>query len=471
MLKIHTKQTIACLLFLILPGRILCQQDSINYALFDSIQALNESLLNASFQGDESAVAYALKFGADVNCRTDDGITSLMYASQNGFDDIVKILVHNGANINLRPKSGITALIASVQYGHTDITEFLISKGAGLNIQDKIGRTALIYATAFNYADLVAILLDKGAAPNIKSGDSLNALIIAAYSGYTDICKLLIDKGADVNSANDASFSPLMFAAENGYMDVVKLLCEKGADVNHCGTYNVTALMLATENGKTEVVQYLLSKDVNTAVFNYRSEDAFKISLLTGQTEISRLLKSKPKNNGILPVFTKFFIGWGAGLNTKDCIFSGQLGLQDARFNSNVFAGFDCRYWGKRTLLEKSDSISYQLWEKRYSLVFGIQKNFPLKHSEDRETGFFAGAKLNYTFGKYKGMDEKIDKKVMLIPQLGVYIQKRGWGARLNYEYANFGTSDVSPHKICLTLTGAVNMIKYYYLYREIKWL
>lgn len=471
MSKLRIKSIFISILLLLFSGRILSQVDSFNYTLFDSIQAMNRTLLQAAYEGNESDLVFAIKHGADVNCRTDEGITPLMYASQNGFTDLVKILVYNGANINLKPGNGIGALMAAVQYGHLEITDYLIEKGANLNQKDKIGRTALIYASAFNYADMSAILLNKGADPNIKSNDSLNALMIAAYSGYTDICKLLIEKGAQVNVFDNESFSPLMYAAENGYIETVRLLVEKGADINHSSDFNVTALMLATENGKMDVVKYLIGNGASTAMINKRSEDAYRISLLTGQKDISRLLAIKAKNQPFSPVFTKFYIGWGAAFNHKDCIFTGLAGLHDANYDAEIFAAFDTRYWGKQTQISKSDTLTYQVWERRYAMALVIQKNFPLKKSFDKESGLFAGVKVNYTFGNFKGLEEKIDGKFMLIPQLGVYSQNGNFGMRLNYEYSNYGTYDVMPHKISITFTGAFNLKKYYYLYKNISWL
>ena len=64
------------------------------------VQAISEKdqeLIDAAEDGDIKEVKAAIKAGADVNAKANDGDTALIYAASLGYTEIVKILEDAGA--------------------------------------------------------------------------------------------------------------------------------------------------------------------------------------------------------------------------------------------------------------------------------------------------------------------------------------------------------------------------------------
>ena len=103
--------------------------------------------------------------GADVNAKTDDGMTALIVAAENGQADVAKLLIDKGADINVKnPETdslnnlGFTPLMYAAFWGRMDIVKLLLDKGADLNAKDFKGNTAEKLARQYDHYDIAAVL-------------------------------------------------------------------------------------------------------------------------------------------------------------------------------------------------------------------------------------------------------------------------------------------------------------------------
>ena len=66
----------------------------------------------------ESFMSMLLDRGADVNAKTNNGVTALMMASLQGHPSCISMLLDRGADVNAKNNNGWTALMAASQEGH-----------------------------------------------------------------------------------------------------------------------------------------------------------------------------------------------------------------------------------------------------------------------------------------------------------------------------------------------------------------
>jgi ankyrin repeat protein len=103
---------------------------------------------------DTNTILDAIKSGADVNAKNEEGYTPLFLAVGNGLMEVVTALIDNGADLNAKTtKSGNTALMIACRNGHIDIANLLINKGADVTIANNYGQTA--YSTLISKIGLL----------------------------------------------------------------------------------------------------------------------------------------------------------------------------------------------------------------------------------------------------------------------------------------------------------------------------
>jgi len=93
---------------------------------------------------DISIAGLLIRKGADVNAKISWG-TVLTLASMNPSGEGIKLLLDNGADVNDRSENGITALMMAAAYGRKDMVELLLAKGADSALKDKEGKTAAMW--------------------------------------------------------------------------------------------------------------------------------------------------------------------------------------------------------------------------------------------------------------------------------------------------------------------------------------
>ena len=115
---------------------------------------LNQSLIDASAQGDAEEVKLLLNLGADANTHNDYAIR---LASFHGRADVVRLLLKSGANVHARDDY---ALRMASEYGHDDVVQLLLAAGANVHAWADY---ALRMASLNGHVEAVKILTDWGA--------------------------------------------------------------------------------------------------------------------------------------------------------------------------------------------------------------------------------------------------------------------------------------------------------------------
>lgn len=106
---------------------------------------------------------------------------ALLGATSNGItakvsDRDVGLLIEAGADVNARSNSGVTPLHNAAMWSDTRLAQFLLEHGADVNAQTKAGVTPLWLAAKDNDAALVALLLGHDAHASIRAYPNLESL-------------------------------------------------------------------------------------------------------------------------------------------------------------------------------------------------------------------------------------------------------------------------------------------------------
>jgi uncharacterized protein len=179
--------------------------------------------MEAAEKGRVSQVYKAIKEGADVNDKDEQGDTALMKAAAKGNEAIVVALIAAGARPNEKNGNGETALMKAAENGQISILKFLLApdsvgkaadellKKAGVDIKlgasglalgetlvdarDDDGQTALIRAASKNQSEAVGLLIGARASTLLKTKGGRTALLIAVDEGHLDTVKVLAGAG------------------------------------------------------------------------------------------------------------------------------------------------------------------------------------------------------------------------------------------------------------------------------------
>lgn len=116
-----------------------------------------------------SIVKALLKAGADVNARSEFGVTPLMYATLAEDAATVRLMINAGADVNARDRDGRTALMFAAMEGRAETIEVLLEADAERDVRDRDGKSALDFAREFNQEETIKAL--KAAAHEIKNYD------------------------------------------------------------------------------------------------------------------------------------------------------------------------------------------------------------------------------------------------------------------------------------------------------------
>ena len=86
-------------------------------------------LLYAAYNGHTAIVEYLLKRGADINAKTENGLTALFFASRFGHIEIIKVLLKNEADPTVVSENMETAVDWALKSENTDIADLLRAAG------------------------------------------------------------------------------------------------------------------------------------------------------------------------------------------------------------------------------------------------------------------------------------------------------------------------------------------------------
>ncbi len=150
---------------------------------------------------------------------------SLWQASLDGNSQRVKDLLGRGIEVDVADQEGCTPLMLSAFNGHSEIVLELLARGAEVDRRDRAGRSALLYASTGSFPETVQILLDQGADPNlVDAGEHFTPLMHAAAEGNLEVVKILLKYGADPALKDVDGDNAETFARQAGHVQVAELL-------------------------------------------------------------------------------------------------------------------------------------------------------------------------------------------------------------------------------------------------------
>ncbi|WP_449420526.1 ankyrin repeat domain-containing protein [Phormidium nigroviride] len=161
--------------------------------------AQKDALLGAAADNNIKALQLLLKFGIDLNTKSEDegdeSWTPLMIATELRNIEFVEALLELKAEVNARDNNGKTALMLAAKYRNdvelringaaeiqASLVQMLAEAEADLNLADNDGKTALMLAAEFGSPEAVSVLIQKGCDINKKDNRGNTALTYAEKS-------------------------------------------------------------------------------------------------------------------------------------------------------------------------------------------------------------------------------------------------------------------------------------------------
>uniref|UniRef100_A0A8C0B8Z2 Uncharacterized protein n=1 Tax=Buteo japonicus TaxID=224669 RepID=A0A8C0B8Z2_9AVES len=197
----------------------------------------------------------------EVKCLTEvDGKTALHVAACFGHVRkylICEKLIKYGANVELRTDKGWTPLHLASFKGHIEIIHLLKDSHAKLNAKGSMDWTPLHLATRYSDEPVVCELLRCGADPNIAEKSEWAPLHFAVQRGSFLTVINLLECKADVNAKNKVGWTPLHLAVLKGNMAIIKTLIKAGALLDVEDITGCTALQLAIRHQRENIITLL----------------------------------------------------------------------------------------------------------------------------------------------------------------------------------------------------------------------
>jgi len=428
------------------------------------------NLLLATEKGDLLAMEVLLRRGVNPDSKTFDGVTPLMYASEQGNSEAVLLLLDHGADPSLKPDYGPDALISSSKNGSIDVSTILLDYGALINETDEMGLTALMYASAYNFAELADLYLSYGADPSIRDGFGSDALIIASYYGSYESARILLEYGYDVNSTDKFGFTPLIIASQTGHYDLVWLFIENGADITRINNGGYDALAMSVIKGHSDITELLIENGAKVNNPVHQGNNLMDIAKEKNDEDLVNLLKTNGARDNPLPYIEFFSAGCGIDFNKNDFMVGLYSGIHESKYGVDISGQLYYRPAPIRVLLEETDKVGFQFWERRWMATAGIHKKFSFKTASGHILGPFLGLDITYTWGNYRGADRRPHPATVLSPVGGLFWKKNNLGLDLKYSYKELHIPDFSPHRISLGLIYYFNITSKKLMFKEISW-
>ena len=285
-------------------------------------QSLNglTPLMLAIEQGNDECVVELLRFGANLQLVSSNGMNALDIAAHAGYASIAGVLLKHGASIpdsrifreiyssvlteralpHTSPEKSVS-IAENVIFGWSDIMESAsrndvrgieecLKKGSDIEATAKDGRTALMIGADKANLKAVGCLIENGANLNATNSKGWTALMIAVRNTNTAVVDFLLERGADVNHLSSDHCTALAEAAQSGYTHLVKALLDYSADTEVRSSHDWTPLMHACYRGDEDCVDQFIKAGATVESGSQRDETPMLLAAAAGHTAIVRKL-------------------------------------------------------------------------------------------------------------------------------------------------------------------------------------
>ena len=221
-------------------------------------------LMKAAKSGHINALTLLIKHGADVDLQDSDGYKALHFAvfGSDISSEILSCLIGSGADVNARTNNGVTPLMIAAEEGHINAVTSLVKCGANVHLHDKDGQRALHHAMQSPQAsicEVLSCLIKNGADVNAHTFHNETPLMLASRDDHVNVVTFLIKHGADVDLQDKDGDTALHYAASSSLPEIVETLLNLGAS-HMCNHQGLTPLNQACIVGNIEVVDYLIQR-------------------------------------------------------------------------------------------------------------------------------------------------------------------------------------------------------------------
>ena len=252
---------------------------------------LGDPALFLATQGKKlNITAQLLKYGAKVDCISEQGYTPLFYATYLGMDDFVELLVRYNANKDITI-NGISALERALQTKQQNIIKILNNGYKHISYS----ANALVDAIKNNKLLLVKSFIENNrneVQQVIKNYPIL--LHIAINNEADEIVDLLIDNNVDINAINEG-LSALYVSSYLGFNKITESLLKAGANPELMPSNNCSALCRAILEDNVEDVKLLLHHGAKVIYDNNLSP--LFLSQIHGNKKIAKLVLDHYREN------------------------------------------------------------------------------------------------------------------------------------------------------------------------------
>lgn len=411
-----------------------------------------EKLLAAAYDGDYEKVDSLITLRVNVNFVNDDGVTALMYAAESGYIKIAELLINNGALIDTFSWNGRTPLIASTRAGNFDMSELLIRSEADIDAKDIYKSSALHYSVSNSDYYMTDMLLYYNANYEIKDKHGNTPFLHAAIFGADSIVNLLAKKGANITIVDTVGNNAIIKAMMNNYPQTAILLINMGVDVNAQNTQGYSSLHIAAMYGYTDVVKSLIAHNAQLNVMNNDSLTPFNLAKIHQQYDVMDILKDKGVRQSFNLLIDRLVVSFDNSFSYDDYLLGARVGLMEANTKIILSFGYQGRVGYTTVFVSPEDDLVYQFWEKRHQFILGLEKNIPMAIDGMDEKGIYIGVKEIYSFGNYKGSNQKAKSMFITSPEIGIYLRSEIFTIKAGYQFSKVKVDYLSPHRINLSL-------------------
>ena len=152
------------------------------------------------------------------------GQSALLFAAKKNYHNHCARMIQNGAQIDCQSNNGLSSLSWASFLGHLPVVNTLLQFAADPNLETQHGSTALSFAAESGHCRIISNLIDHKADLSKTDHDGDTPMHCAAHSGHLDAVKLLHSKGADLAAKNKNNQTPLDYAALRNHRNVVDYL-------------------------------------------------------------------------------------------------------------------------------------------------------------------------------------------------------------------------------------------------------
>lgn len=237
---------------------LLNNPEAVKYLLLNHAEVANEDLLLAVKEHARTEIISALlTAGADVNYRSEQGISAVDHALEQKNEDVLNLLCEHGADFSHSlPNKGSLLLYAYDQKLSLPTMQKILNEHIDINISDKEGNSLLLKALKDSRFDLAGFLLQKGADVHQMNLQKESAFSFCLKNkAKIKLCRQIILQNSAQEGKIDAFDKPLWkIALEQNDTDLLKQIWNKTditkPDIN--GEIPLSTVLLKSENSAIE---------------------------------------------------------------------------------------------------------------------------------------------------------------------------------------------------------------------------